>query len=752
MQKLFRRSVILLLILVLVAGVMPLSASAASKVISVSEQDISRYGFLSAVQSALNQARDSASASTPYTVTVPAGSYGLSYVLRMYSYTTLDLRGVTLRRTNDGNMLRAGDEDGESTGATGYDYYKNITVLGGVFDGDYGENTIIKAFHTTNFTMDGCTLKNESEGHMTEFAGVDGLTVRGCTFQNQLLTKGHYGYEAIQLDVLHPFHITNGRCEDLACKNVLVENCTFDNVPRGVGSHTAVLNNPHDKITIRGNRFTNIGSIAIQGMNWTNVDIRSNYIKDAPRGITIYSAAAGNTYLPSLLASKGGTTAHYSDSYKAPAKSNINIAYNELVNIGAKDDIYASYESQAIALLGENLTAKVPKDSSDESGGTPAGDYYINGASIHDNYIDIRGNGIRVEDARGISIESNEILCTKNTVQKNRNFYGIVFRDNVQATSISFNAIVNAEVNAMQLVDSSVSAINYNYVNGTGKYGIVGYNTSMGDVTDNDVIGAATQGIILIEASKASKVKWNRVRNCGSQGLYFTADSAASEVSRNTTVNCGGDIQYSKSAGLVTVDTNYTASAALTSYHIPRYAYRESKGARMGVGTSFKITPDVRPTNGFGTFSYSSSDSAVVSVDKYGRVSAKKAGYAVITVKSGNGITKTYPVLVEGSGDVEYLSTAPEKPKPTEPPTEPPTEAPTEPPVLLGDVDDDGVITEMDASFIQRFCIDLQGDADGLIALRGDIAGDGVDISDATFIQRKLAGIEVPYPVGEPMT
>ena len=352
-------------------------------VIYVSNQQVDNYGFRRAIQSALNEAKANATDAMPITVVAPAGSYNLDSVIRMYNNTTLDLRGVTLKRSTSGNMLRAGDEDGENTGAVGY-VYKNIRLIGGVFDGNNGVNTIIKAFHTKNFTMEDVTLINEKDGHMMEFAGVDGLTIRGCTFKDQVLTPGKDGYEVIQLDVLHPKHITNGRCEDLPMTNVLVENCTFDNVPRAVGSHTAVHNRPHNKITIRNNRFTNLGSIAIQGMGWTNVDIVSNYIENAPRGITVMSEPYGCTYLSSKLASKGSTASHVSDSYVKPSASNINIAYNTLKKIGTSADRYASYSSQGIAVLGEKLTSKSSYDS-DESGGLPAGDYYIDGANIHDN-------------------------------------------------------------------------------------------------------------------------------------------------------------------------------------------------------------------------------------------------------------------------------------------------------------------------------------------------------------------------------
>ena len=257
---------------------------AGAQVINVSASDL-REGALWAIQSALNQAENKATASNPVTVKVAAGSYNLNGGLHIFDNTTLDLSGVTLKRTQAGNMLRVGSEDGVNSGAVGYQY-RNIRLIGGTFDGNNGENTILKVSHTWNFSMENVTVINEKEGHMMEVAGCDGFTATGCTFRDQVLTPGHDGYEAIQFDILHPKHVVNCRAEDLNCRNILVENCVFDNVPRAVGSHTGILNNPFDGITIRNNTFKNLKSIAVQGMNWINVDIRMNTIENAPRGIT----------------------------------------------------------------------------------------------------------------------------------------------------------------------------------------------------------------------------------------------------------------------------------------------------------------------------------------------------------------------------------------------------------------------------------------------------------------------------------
>lgn len=734
MKSFIKRCLVAVMIPALLVGMTVFPAGAVDGeevVLSVTAKDIDSYGFRWAVQSALDEAKQNATAELPYTVVVPEGEYDLSYVLRVYSNTTLDLRGVTLHRpgAGAGNMLRVGDEDGVNTGVTGY-AYENVRVFGGTFDGGFGENTIIKAFHTKNFTMDDVTVLNEKEGHMTEFAGVDGLTIRGCSFTDQQLTPGNYGYEAIQLDVLHPFHITNGRCEDLPVSNVLIENCMFADMPRAIGSHTAVHNRPHNNITIRSNVFNDMSSIAIQGMNWTNVNITKNIINNAPRGITLYAEPGGCTYLSGKLAAKGGTQSHVSDAYQAPGKANITIAYNILTDIGTTDDKYASYSSQGIAVLGEKLTARSPVDSGDESGGLPAGDYYIDGASIHDNIIDVRGNGIRLEDVRNTSVTDNEILCSKNTVHTNDNYYGIVVRANASVSTVSYNVIDGAEVNGIQLDGTNggkVNNVRFNRISNCGKYGIGIYDMSIDKLDDNDIMGTKNIGLFA-NGSKLSNVRWNRIRNCSDSGIWLTSTTTATTVKSNTTVSCADSNSFGKN----TAQSHYSTSSALTNFYIP-WDVTDKVGAKMGVGSIFHIAPDVRPTNAIAFFTYSSSDEEVVVVDQNGMVIAVGEGQATVTVKSNNNITKNYTVSVEGYGGVTHL-----------------TAKPSAPVIILGDADGNGTVESVDTAILLRRIVYIDTPYDDVTLSRGNVNGDlFIDVTDVTLIQRYLANFDTPYAIGE---
>ena len=71
---------------------------------------------------------------------------------------------------------------------------------------------------------------------------------------------------------------------------------------------------------------------------------------------------------------------------------------------------------------------------------------------------------------------------------------------------------------------------------------------------------------------------------------------------------------------------------------------------------------------------------------------------------------------------------------------------------LIGDADDDGDITILDATKVQRVLADLDKDDDGAIAQRASMVDDELNIMDATVIQRYLADLECGYPVGQTAT
>ena len=71
---------------------------------------------------------------------------------------------------------------------------------------------------------------------------------------------------------------------------------------------------------------------------------------------------------------------------------------------------------------------------------------------------------------------------------------------------------------------------------------------------------------------------------------------------------------------------------------------------------------------------------------------------------------------------------------------------------LLGDTSNDGIVTIIDVTMIQRHLIQLVTIDDESTAA-GDVDGNGIlEIDDATLIQKWIAKMDVPYAIGEVMT
>ena len=616
--------------------------------VTVTAQEIQASGAGTAIQTALNTAKDKGTDSKPFTVKVERGTYTLSSTLFIYSNTNLELLNVTLNRGRSGiNMLRIGDYDTESSGVTGY-HYRNITINGGTFDGKNVAGTVMKLTHAKNVTLKNITLTNTKNYHLIETAGVDGLTVYNCAFTNMTLDSGNKSYEALQLDVLKKDNIVETRSEDLCMKNVTVEKCLFENCFRGVGSHTAVHNNPHNNINIRSNTFRNLKSAAIQTVGWVNSNITGNTISNAPRAIAVFSIAKngqnGTTYLPSAFANEGKTTQHYSDSYAAQ-KSNIIIEHNNISGCGNSTDSSAS-EISAISVIGFEVTS-----SESSIVKLPAGNYYCDNVAVKNNLINVRGNGIRVEKTKNILLDSNVIKHTaKNPNQTND--YGIVFRNYVTG-SINNNYISNSPVNGIQIDEKcTITQIYRNEIYSPGKYAMGAYASSIKLISENDIKTAAKEGIaILSSSSVTSKIAQNRLSGVKGPAIHIDAKSAAALIEKNTCYKCTENIAYTKSTGKVKVGTNYTTATGGSSISAG------ISNVYLRIGNSLRFSKSVSPVNTITSYSYTTSNSEVASVDSSnGRIKGLKSGSATITVKMANGKSSSCKVTVINASYVPETS------------------------------------------------------------------------------------------------
>ena len=516
----------------------------------------------------------SASAANPYEVTVPAGTYYLDAYLYMGSNTTLNLTDCTIIRTKGTNIVRVGASEDAASGVVGY-AYENVGIIGGVLNGNGTKETLVKATHCRNFTMTGTTLMNNINGHLMEVAGVDGLTVSGCVFRDQAIVGGTVGslalaYEALQIDVLYSKHMNGTRSEALPTRNVNVSNCTFLNVPRGIGSHTAIMNAPTENISITECVFDQTPSCAIQSLNWTNVTIKNNTITNAPRGIAIYytNDDGNGTYLSSVLAADGGIPSSIPTTYIPNDKQNILISDNTITLYDAKDP-YSKFVKGAIVVAGCNITTV--KAQSNDSGSLPVGNYYISDVTIKNNTITTYGNGIRATDAQNVKIDNNTVTCMKSSVKDYSdegagNLYGIQARELCTDISITKNKIYNAVSNGIYVsAKSKATKITDNTIDKAGKNGIdiekstcdlIQNNTintpkldgifvydsaTVTNILDNTITTPKQFGIDVNQKSKGVTIQNNTITKSGAAGICIRTDAKATTIRDNTITSAKTD-------------------------------------------------------------------------------------------------------------------------------------------------------------------------------------------------------------------
>lgn len=691
LTALFLSIIIFLLIIPSVSAAADSCHTAGVTVIEISKEDMEKEQG-GAISKALLTAKENATEANICKIVVPAGTYYLYDRLEIYSNTWLSMNGVKLVRSPQArNMLRVGKMDSFTDGVTGY-HYRNITIEGGIFDAAWLEGTVLKIGHAKNVMMKNVSFCNSHNYHFVETAAVDGLTVTGCSFSDQLADEGFtQAYEALQLDIVKDGNFYDYRSEDLCCKNVLIENCTFNNCPRGVGSHTAVFNNPHSNITIRNNTFTNMGSVAIQTLGWANSAITGNTIDTAPRAIAVYTANSSGTCLSGDIADEGGTDQHYSHEMETHW-ANIFIENNFIYNCATVTDNYSSYERAAISVMGSNIT----------SGALPQGVHECINAAVKHNYISAKGNGIRVEYARNIVVEGNVI----NSLGKsNNNDYGVVMRNNVSNAYINKNYIQNIPVNGIQIDSCSVKEICSNDIMTAGKYGMGFYAATVGSIVNNEIRDTVNRGILLsIASSVTNKIAENRFLRTGSTAVKVDNDgSVAKLVDKNTMYRCGGAVD---APGTTKIGTNYTTAAAISTLTL------SEEEITLKANACYRSAKFVSPLNSFYPYTYQSSDTDVATVSAEGLITAHQPGTATVTVSAGSAVRQTVTVHVTA-----------EKPD-----------------YALGDSDGDGYVTPVDYALLCAHVAKLRGYE---AVQNADLNADGaVDATDRLLLAGYLERTE----------
>ena len=512
-------------------------------------------------------------------IVIPDGEYQpAGRALQIYSNTILDLRGsgartpadvsddytgVTIYQSSKGDdplSLRCGygDRNGEED-SYGYDYYQNMTILGGTIVGHQRGETVsslsntcnMRFGHASNVRIIGTRITDNHGAHHLEIGASRDILVADCQFAHysdgkadEESSRGE-SLEAIQFDVSHQQKDNFayfGRKDDLPVINATVTDCSFEDVVRGVGTHHAVFGKPYENIVIKNNTFTNIHDKAIHFLYTKNCTIADNTMDGVYSGILFQYMYPEQQYMPN------SGTASQAKEFNA---GSIQI-YGNTIHI---DDCMTNHTEGGadskglvkfgIRVGGEYIASKLLNRDQIHRDYINAGNYYLSGdLQVNDNTIDVVNTqpksiraGILVDYAKSCSVSGNTVDlkgCNQD------GYAGIFVPDsyNVSVVNNVVSGVTNGTksdgINLIRCKGDQTTMIQGNTVNNAKQYGISCNNTNNKNLSiyKNTVINPVQIGVTVF-GSTIKNVSTNTIKM--TNGSKMT--QPAIRVSTGSTVN-----------------------------------------------------------------------------------------------------------------------------------------------------------------------------------------------------------------------
>lgn len=538
-----------------------------------------------AIQAALDYARNSKQSGTMYKVEIPSGTYRLDWHLFIYDNTWLSLQPDTKLVKNFDRSCMIKSNDNKSM-FYGYSGASNIVIEGGIWYTDTtafpGESTAIRFGHGSDIYLKNVTVDGNSNGHHVSFCGVKDITMEGCTFKNYV---GGNNKEAVQLDICHSENIVGeyGYYDDTCENNVLVTNCTFSDVSRGIGAHSAVYGVYYNDIAILNSTFKDVDKQAILGMNFKNFIVKNNTMTDVGSGIQLRHANpfGENYYTPNegtvsnidsnakaVIANNTVTTKlndKQSNSYgiyvaggpmnqKEFFVENVTISGNKISS--AAHAIYLEYTNNSV--VKNNTVSKITLNSKSAPSNaiclTNSDNNTISGNQLGTtkNYALI-GHGISLrESSTGNTISSNTVNKAKragiiiadgssakilNNKINSAGVSGIIITDDgTKGLSVSGNKIAQSTVMGISVSSDATATLSKNTISKSKKYGI-NVDDATATITGNNITSSKSHGINIVNRATAT-IKSNTISGSTNHGICYT--SSKGTASKNTSKNNGG--------------------------------------------------------------------------------------------------------------------------------------------------------------------------------------------------------------------
>ena len=505
-------------------------------------------GSFSDFQQALLNAKDKGTANHIYKIHITK-DLRINQSVGIYSNTMIVVdKNVKIIRNlpagNDGTTFRVG-KPGSS--ASGY-YYRNITIQGGIWDGnvrskDTGFCTF-KVNHSQNVKFLNMTIQNDLEGHMIEAGAVNGLTISRVNFKNhKCYFKAHknkndyYEHEeALQLDVNLYETTAIGKYDKYQNKNVTVDRCNFTNLGRGIGSHNSIDGCYFTNMKFTNNTFKNIKSYAIGAINYRNSKIQNNKILNCGSGILFVNSKPNYTgYTGTYVVSNWNLKVNTS-------KDNSIISGNRITINRPK-----SKDSRALYINGNKISKpaiyKKGLNSANRLSGYQGylkGDHRINGLTITKNNITVKNmtavfykgirnsifsnnnitfNGNQKSDHYELTMDSVPDQLNENvTVNGNKikNFNGGILCKNSKKVTFKNTTVYNSYKQHIYLEGVNVTFVGCSLDKAKTKHGIASKNSKI-TLKNTNITNAKEFGLYSYNCS--GKVTGGKIANCGKYGI-----------------------------------------------------------------------------------------------------------------------------------------------------------------------------------------------------------------------------------------
>lgn len=505
-------------------------------------------GSFSDFQQALLNAKEKGTANHIYKIHITK-DLRINQSVGIYSNTMIVVdKNVKIIRNlpagSDGTTFRVG-KPGSS--ASGY-YYRNITIQGGIWDGnvrskDTGFCTF-KVNHSHNVKFLNMTIQNDLEGHMIEAGAVNGLTISRVNFKNhKCYFKAHknkYDYyeheEALQFDVNLYETTAIGNYDKYQNKNVTVDRCNFTNLGRGIGSHNSIDGCYFTNMKFTNNTFKNIKSYAIGAINYRNSKIQNNKILNCGSGILFVNSKPNYTgYTGTYVVNNWNLKVNTS-------KDNSIISGNRITINRPK-----SKDSRALYINGNKISKpaiyKKGLNSANRLSGYQGylkGDHRINGLTITKNNITVKNmtavfykgirnstfsnnnitfNGNQKSDHYGLTMDSVPDQLNENvTVNGNKikNFNGGILCKNSKKVTFKNTTVYNSYKQHIYLEGVNVTFVGCSLDKAKTKHGIASKNSKI-TLKNTNITNAKEFGLYSYNCS--GKVTGGKIANCGKYGI-----------------------------------------------------------------------------------------------------------------------------------------------------------------------------------------------------------------------------------------